>query len=434
MKAVFALVDCNNFFASCERLFRPDLADRPVVVLSSNDGCVVARSNQAKQLGIPMGAPAFKYAQLFRQHGVVQFSANFELYADLSKRVARLLTSYSPQIEVYSIDESFLDISQLEIEDYGAWGRQICRQIQRQIGLPVSIGIAPTKTLAKLASEQAKHNPLWRGACDMYGLSAAGQADLLKDTPVQSVWGIGRQLGKKLRAEGIFDALALSKISDALSRQLTGSINGSQVTAELNGISCHPIKLQHARQKSIMRGRTFGEDTGDYEVIEAAIASLSARAAHCLRQEAGLAKSAGLLIENNRHKPGYRRWWLPISFDMPTADSGEIINQLAKVFRQAYRPGQAYHRANVILFDIVGSNQLQTDLLGLVDPAKAETNKNRMLAVDAINGRYGKNQIHYASENLSSSWQPKRQLRSPLYLSRWDELPECSILSSDEHR
>lgn len=428
MKSVFALIDCNNFFVSCERIFRPDLETRPVVVLSSNDGCAVARSNEAKQLGIPMGAPAFKYRQLFKQHGVVQFSANFELYADISRRIVTLLKSYTPRIEVYSIDESFLDISQLKIKDYTAWGRQICQQISRQIGVPVSIGIAPTKTLAKLASEQAKHDTTWQSVCDIYNLDESARKAILNTTPVQDIWGIGRQLAKKLRSEGVFTALNLANTNDKLARQLTGSVNGPQIVAELNGTACHSLKLTQTKQKSIMRGRTFGEDTNDIKVLEAAIASLTARATSHLRQEQGLAQKAGLFIETNRHKPGYRRWWIPVEFHSPTADTGKIINQISSEFAKFYSPGHAYHRANITLMDIVDSNHLQTDLLGFTKLHISEAEQRRMQALDAINKRYGKNQIHYAAENLSQAWQPRHQLRSPRYVSNWEELPECSIL------
>lgn len=427
MKTVFALVDCNNFFVSCERVFRPDLEGRPVVVLSSNDGCAVARSNEAKALGIPMGVPAFKYRQLFKEQGVVQFSANFELYADISRRITHLLTQLTPQIEVYSIDESFLDLSQLPISDYGAWGRALRNRILKEVGVPVSVGIAPTKTLAKLASEQAKHDDSWQGACDLYSLSDRERSRLLANTPIEELWGVGRQLAPRLKAAGLYNALSLSQLADATARQLVGSKHGAQMVAELNGICCHPLETGHTSQKSIMRGRTFGEDTNQFYVLEAAVANLANRAAWHLRQEGNLALSGGLLLNTNRHKPGYRRWWWPIKFDTPTADSGLIISRLLAELQQNYQSRQAYHRANVFLFDFVAADSFQTDLFGLTDLAADTRSQQRMKAVDVVNRKYGKSRLHYASEDLSASWQPKHQLRSPGYVSQWEELPEVRI-------
>lgn len=427
MRTVFALVDCNNFFVSCERVFRPDLEGRPVVVLSSNDGCAVARSNEAKALGIPMGAPAFQYRQLFKEQGVVQFSANFELYADISRRITHLLTQLTPRIEVYSIDESFLDLSQLPISDYAAWGRTLRQRILKEVGVPVSIGIAPTKTLAKLASEQAKHDDRWAGACDLYSLSELERSRVLADTPIEDLWGVGRQLAPRLKAVGIYNALSLSQMNDSAARQLVGSKHGAQLVAELNGSCCHPLETSHTSQKSIMRGRTFGEDTNQFYILEAAVANLANRAAWHLREEGNLTLSGGLLLNTSRHKPGYRRWWLPVQFSMPTADSGEIISRLIDELRQHYQPRQAYHRANVFLFDFVPANGFQTDLFGLTNLAADTRNQRRMQAVDIINHKYGKSRVHYASEDLSASWQPKHQLRSPRYVSRWDELPTAGI-------
>src|SRR5665213_283114 len=197
MKTTYALIDCNNFFVSCERLFRPDLEGKPVVVLSSNDGCVVSRSNEARALGIPMGAPAFKYRQVFKEQGIVQFSANFELYGDLSQRIIHLLTAITPCTEVYSVDESFLDLSQMAIADYGVWGEAVKRRLIREVGIPVSIGIAHTKTLAKLASEHAKRDSGSSGILDLASPAPSVLTAYLANTPVKDVWGVGRRLSPR---------------------------------------------------------------------------------------------------------------------------------------------------------------------------------------------------------------------------------------------
>ena len=224
---VFALIDCNNFFVSCERLFRPDLENRPVVVLSSNDGCVISRSAQAKRLGIPMAAPAFKYRHIFKQEGVVQFSGNFELYGDISERITRLLAGITPRTEVYSVDESFLDLSQLGITDYDRWGREVRQRLLREVGIPVSMGIAPTKTLAKLASEHAKHDDSLDGGLDLLHLPRDTSDSYLSRTPIKDVWGVGWRLTPKLQAEGVYTALDLAGLAPRRAGQLRESTAAS---------------------------------------------------------------------------------------------------------------------------------------------------------------------------------------------------------------
>ena len=240
MKTVFALIDCNNFFVSCERLFRPDLEGRPVVVLSSNDGCVVARSNEAKALDIPMAAAAFNYRHIFNQHKVQTFSANFEIYGDISRRITGLLTTITPKIEIYSVDESFLDISTLPIKDYGAWGRAVRASILKNIGVPVSIGIAPTKTLAKLASEVAKQNPEHEGAVNWVHAPEEWKRETLHNLPINKLWGVGWRLTPKLKAEGLSTALHLTQLRPQSAQQLMG-IRCRQLVTELNVTACFPL-------------------------------------------------------------------------------------------------------------------------------------------------------------------------------------------------
>lgn len=419
---IFALVDCNNFFVSCERIFRPDLEGKPVVVLSSNDGCAVSRSNEAKALGIAMAAPAFKYRQLFRDHGVVQFSANFDLYGDVSERITRILTSITPRTEVYSVDESFLDLSRLEIKDYTAWALDVRARVLREVGVPVSIGIAPTKTLAKLASDRAKKQPELGGVLDLYSLHQAEQRHYLSQTPIGDIWGVGRRLAPRLKAEGAFTALDLANMRPQLAKQLMG-IHGRQMVAELNGLMCHPLERFGRVRQTIMHGRMFGEDTNDFAVIEAAVASLAARAAYRLRREGLLTRKAVLSLYTNRHKPGYMRDDTPLVFATPTADSGELIGELVRALKDSFRYGIPYHRANILFYDLVHESDVQTDLFGDVDIVGSDASKSRMTAFDDINARYGKRTIRYAAEDLSKRWEPKHQLRSPRYTTHWDELP-----------
>jgi DNA polymerase V len=422
MNQIYALIDCNNFFVSCERVFRPDLEGKPVVVLSSNDGCAIARSNEAKALGVPMGAPVFKYRQLFRDNDIVQFSANFELYGDISERIVNLLTTITPHIEVYSVDESFLDLSELEITDYTAWATTVRAMVQQHIGVPVSIGIAPSKTLAKLAADRAKKEPGLNGVLDLATIDQAQIDYYLSRTPLQDIWGVGRKLTPKLRAEGLHTALDLRMFASHHASMLMG-VHGRQLVAELNGTNCKPIERLHKPQQVIMRGRQFGEDTNQLHVIESAIASLTARAAASLRRDNQLARGASVVLRTNRHKPGYQQFSKSISFMTPSADTGKLCASLISTLEQVFSSRQSYHRADVILHDLVPQATLQVDLFGDVETVTSDREQARMAAIDRLNDRFGKGHIIYAAEHLSQAWRPRHNLGSPRYTSSWDELP-----------
>lgn len=424
-KSLFALIDCNNFFVSCERIFRPDLEGKPVVVMSSNDGVVIARSDEAKAIGIPMGAPVFKYRQLFERHKVVKFSANFELYGNISRRITSVLKTITPRIEIYSVDESFLDLSHLNIKDYEAWGRIVREKISNWVGVPVSIGIASTKTLAKLASERAKKDPSLQGVLD---LTVQGRSLYihLREVPVQDVWGVGWRLAPKLRGEGISNALRLAQLSPRHAQQLMG-IHGRQMVAELNGTSCYPIELLSKARQSIARTRTFGEDTNDFAALEAAIASFVSQAAYRLRADDLLTRKVGLFLTTNRNKPGYNIWNSELKLEQPTADTGLLTSHLVAQLNKLYKYGIFYHRAGVWLYDFIPSNTLQTDLLGFTNLTHHRRSTARMQAVDELNGRFGKGKIYYAAEGLGKTWQPKHHLISPRYVSNWKELPTARI-------
>lgn len=424
--SIFGLIDCNNFFVSCERVFRPDLETVPVVVLSSNDGCVVARSNQAKALGIPMGAPAFQYRPVFEQHHVTQLSANFELYGNISKRISQLLTQVTPRIEIYSVDESFLELSALAVNDYLAWGEQLRARILHEIGVPVSVGIAPSKTLAKLGAEVAKRQEEHHGVYSFLQVSEATRDGILASMSIKDVWGVGRKLSPKLRAEGISNAKALAELRPQRAQQLMG-IHGRQLVSELRGISCYPLEMSDTAAKSVMRSRTFGEDTNAAHVLEASIATLGAQAAFRLRRAGLSARRIGFFLNTNRHKPGYRQWSREVYLDTPTDDTGKIISLLTNELENVYQSSQAYHRLGVYLYDLVDRDTLQIDLLGTIDIAGHTREQARMVALDAINRRFGKGRMYYAAEGLSKQWQPKHQLRSPRYVSDWSELPVAHI-------
>lgn len=426
---LFALIDCNNFFASCEQVFRPGLVGKPLVVLSSNDGCAIARSAEAKALGIPMGAPAFKYKDVFKQHGVLQFSANFELYGDISRRITEILTSITPRLEVYSIDESFLDISQLEIKDYTKWAQDLRNTIYQWVGVQVSIGIAPTKTLAKLASERAKKDLSLGGVLD---LSTPQQRQYhLPRARVEDIWGVGRKLGPRLRAIGIATVADVAALAPARGRQILGSVHGERLVRELNGQSCYELEQVHTDQKMISASRTFGHDTDQQSVVESALASFVARATQRLRVSNRTAGRVVIFLSTDRHKPYYRRWGRELMLNQPTADTGKLISIATEMFAGIYEKGIMYHRGGVLLTHFNSNTELQTDLLGFRDVTDFDQSKKRMQAVDELHARYGNQAVYYAAEKLGlQGWQPRKNIASPRYTTNWDELPSVRPASS----
>jgi DNA polymerase V len=372
-----------------------------------------------------MGAPHFKFRDFFKTHGVVAFSANFELYGDISERITNLLASITPRMEVYSVDESFLDLSQLDIADYQAWGRIVRSSVLRHVGVPVSIGIAGSKTLAKAANDRAKKLSSLEGSLDLTEQGAAID-HYLAGLPVQDVWGVGWRLAPKLRAEGIHTALDLRQMNIHRAQQLMG-IHGRQMVYELHGTACLPLARERKAQQMIMRGRQFGEDTHEFYVIEAAAASLSARAAAALRKEGRLARQATITLRTNRHRPGYQHLSRTVRFYTPTADTGTITSELIAALQGAFNPRLAYHKADVLLHDFVSEDSLQTDLLGTVDLTASRLARRRMQTIDAINRQHGNGTVKLAAETLSQAWQPRKKLVSPRYTSAWDELPEVHL-------
>lgn len=426
---VFALIDCNNFFVSCARVFRPDLEGKPVVALSSNDGCVVARSNEAKALGIPMGAPVFKWQRFFETHRVIKFSGNFELYGDISRRIINICTSITPHIEVYSVDESFLDLSELGITDYTAWAREVRKRILDWTGIPVSIGIAGSKTLAKLASERSKKDIYLENVLDLFSQSPYKRETYLKHTPINDVWGIGWRLSPRLRAEGLANAADIANLKPRFAQSLMG-IHGRQLVAELNGISCIPLQKNHHLPKSIANTRTFGEDTNQFQVLESAITSFAAKTTRQLRESHQLATKVGMFISTNRHRPGYVMQVETINLTTPTADNGIVNQLLVDKLQSVFQSGKLYHRAGVWLQDFIPETAFQPDLLGDIQIDTHESSQTKSRAIDRINERFGKRTLYYAAEDLANSWQPKRQQQLPRWTTRWDELPTAKPIKN----
>ncbi len=418
MQKVIALVDCNNFYASCERVFNPALEGRPVVVLSNNDGCVVARSAEAKAIGIPAGIPAFKIEKEITAGTVHAFSSNYALYGDLSRRVMETLGHFTPDIEVYSIDEAFLDLTGVvHRSDRAAYGRLIRRTVKRWTGIPVSIGIAETKALAKIATRAAKKNPDSDGVMDLTGSSF--QENVLAGTPIEKVWGVGRRYAKFLRRHGIESALDLRNMEDSWVKKHL-SVVGLRLVWELRGITAIGMEPDPPSKQQICVSRSFGRYVRSIAEMKEAVASYVTRAGEKLRHQKSSAGAVMVFMMTNRFRdePQYANSTV-LSLPAPSDVTDELIRYALRGVEHVYRDGHRFNKAGVVLTSLVPSNQVQTSLF---DTADHETSKRLMKALDSINARLGAGTLHYAASGLNPSWQTRFQRRSPRYTTRWNEL------------
>ena len=419
---VFALVDCNNFYASCEKLFDPKLKDRPVVVLSNNDGCVVARSAEAKALGIPMGVPWFKLKDDARRHGIVALSSNYALYADLSNRVVEVLKMFSPHIEVYSIDESFLELSGFRSVDYPVYGAEIRQRVADWLGLAVCVGIGPTKTLAKLANHAAKKNLAGRGGvCDFTAMSPEALNQLFERIEVDEVWGVGRKIDARLREMGICTVRQL-RDADAELLRSRFSVVLERTVRELRGVSCLGLEEVVPDKQQIMSSRSFGQLVFDLEELEEAVASYVAKAAEKLRCQNTLAGALQVYIRTNVFKPEVPQYQRVVTVPLPeaTADTRVLTTWALRVLRRIYRPGFGYHKAGIALLNIVPAANRQFSLFaGGEQDARSQA---LMSVLDGINSKYGRGTMHLAAEGVEKVWQMRRGNLSPSYTTKWDEL------------
>ncbi|MBW8039655.1 MAG: Y-family DNA polymerase [Planctomycetes bacterium] len=415
MKEIFALVDCNNFYASCERAFNPRLEGRPIVVLSNNDGCVVARSNEAKALGIGMGVPAFEAEKVMEENNVEVFSSNYALYADMSSRVMKTLSSFTPDMEVYSIDEAFLNLAgfNCSLADYGG---KICRTVKKWTGIPVTVGIGQTKTLSKIANRIAKKSGKADGVQDL--TDAAFLNEILAKTAVEKIWTVGIKTTIKLKRAGIETALDLQKADINWIRQKFGVV-GVRTVYELRGISCYPLEQNPPVKKSIAVSRSFGKPVESIEGLKESVASYCSRAGEKLRQQ-GLA--AGLMTVyvttsrfiKNRYFNSHA-----IEFPTATSDTMELIRGALFCIGKLYRSGFAFKKAGIVLNGLVSEKRIQGNLFDSVDREKSQ---RLMQAVDAVNTRLNC-PLRWAAEGLNQPWKVKFNKRSYRYTTRWDELP-----------
>ena len=418
MPCIFGLLDCNNFYVSCERLFNPALEGQPVVVLSNNDGCIIARSNEAKALGIAMGEPYFRVKSLLNRHRVRVFSSNYALYGDMSQRVMEVLGALEPEVEVYSIDEAFLRLPAVGEEALRTIGTDIRAVIRQQTGIPVSMGFGPTKTLAKLANRLAKKQPEHGG---VFAILPGSDIDgILKNIGVGEVWGIGARSTRKLAGRGIRTAYDLSRADEIWIRKHL-SITGVRTMRELQGFACFPLEETPLPKHSIACSRSFGVLVTELgQMHEAAVCYLS-RAAEKLRGQQLKAGCLTLYLTTNRFRldqPQYADS-KTITLPWPTADTALLIEQAVRCLKELFRPGYAYQKVGVILTDLVPEHIHQQNLFIAPRP-----NREILLrALDRINLRWGKDTLQYASAGLTQPWHHKQEMKSSSYTTSWRELP-----------
>lgn len=417
---IFALVDCNNFYASCERVFNPALEGRPVVVLSNNDGCIVARSAEAKALGIPMGKPEFQCRDLIRQHGVAVFSSNYALYGDMSGRVMATLGAFTPRMEVYSIDEAFLDLSDLP-GNRTDHARELRATVRRWTGIPLSIGIGPTKTLAKVANRLAKKDPALGGVFDLTGQD---MRPWLARVEVGDVWGIGRRHASMLAGHGVRTALDFSLLDrDWVQRRMT--VVGLHILLELRGTPCIGLEQAPAPKKSIVSSRSFGQPVTSLEDMREAVAWHVARAGEKLRAGRSLTSHIQIFVQTNRFNADEPQHDAvdTAALTMPTAHTPDLMHAAMGLLEKLFKSGYRYKKAGVMLFGIERSGGEQLSLLG---PAPEETARRKALmnVLDAVNAKWGRETLRPTVTGTERSWAMRQEKRSPRYTTAWTELPQ----------
>lgn len=414
---MYALVDCNNFFASCERLFNPALNGKPVVVLSGNDGCVIARSNEAKALGIGMGQPAFELRTLFEREGVAVFSSNHVLYGDISRRVMAVLSQFSPEVEVYSIDEAFLTLDGMPMP-YGAevYARTIAETVQRCVGIPVSIGIATTKTLAKIASHRAKKIPRYKGVCHLATPDQCAIA--LMECAIGDVWGVGRRLAPRLIEQGINTAWDfIHQPRERVRSSFT--IEGERTWRELQGEVCYKVDESSAERQSITVSRTFGQAVTRFDDVYEAVANFVATAATRLRRQGSVAGSIMVFVKGRGC--GSDRYVGALQYTLPVASDStiEFMQCARRILAQIFSQGEAYKKAGVILGHIVPRGHVQLGLFDTVDRGK---HSRLMKVIDEVNRQAGYKALRLGAERGSKAWQAQSNHLSPCYTTSFRDI------------
>ncbi len=418
MKTRFALVDCNNFYASCERVFDPRLIGRPLAILSNNDGCVIARSEEVKRLGVPMGAPAHEHKATFEKNGVVVMSSNYALYGDMSARVMETLRPCVPAMEVYSIDEAFLALEDWQGVEFA---RELRARVRQWTGIPVSIGIGPTKTLAKMANRLAKKTPELGGVLDLETVRDIDE--LLARVPCEDIWGIGKRLAVRLAAGGIRTACDLKHGEAAWVRKTLGVV-GERIRLELQGVSCLALEEVPAPKKGIASAKSFGRPVESLRELEEALATYAARAAEKLRAGRLLARQVHVFVATNpfsARQPQYSAG-AQTALVHPSNHTPDLIAAALELLREIYRPGHQYKKTGIFVTDLIAESDLQPDLFDAAPEAAGRVRELDRI-VDGLNRKLGRNAIRYGSMGVKSRWAMRQERRSRKFTTRWDELP-----------
>ncbi len=417
----FGLIDCNNFYVSCERVFNPSLNNKPVVVLSNNDGCVIARSNEVKALGVPMGAPLFEWENLLNYHKTAIYSANFPLYADMSSRVMSTLKQLFEKVEIYSIDEAFILVPQNEIDKLIALGKKIKKQIFNNTGIPVSVGFASTKTLAKLANKIGKKT---NSIFSFINSNEKQTDDLLEKIPLTDIWGIGRQMSKKLLGFGISNAKDFKYLNSSFVKSYL-TVSGERTLKEISNIECFSINTHQNNKKSIASTRTFGNPVSSFNELRMAICSFVSLACEKLREQRCSALKVSVYIRTNYHSrdTGQYANITHTFLTMPSSSTRILTKYAIQSLRNIYKSGYKYKKAGVVLSGIMPSRDLQFSLIDKKSIFEEEKDKKIMMVMDKLTGKYGRRTLTLASEGKGYLWKGKQAKRSKSFTTSWNEIP-----------
>ena len=419
---MYALVDCNNFYASCERLFNPRLEGKPIIVLSNNDGCVIARSEEAKKIGIAMGAPAYMIKDLIEKADVAVFSSNYTLYGDLSDRVMQTMSSFVPRIEIYSIDEAFLDMADMVYHNLLNLGMEIRQTVKKNTGIPVSVGIAPTKTLAKMANRYAKKT------CPANGVFWAANKTLIEEmmahTNVEDVWGIGEQYAQFLQKHGFNTSLELTHAPEEWVRK-NMSVVGQRLLSELKGIPCIESLYQPRPKKNICTSRSFGKLLGNKDEIKIAVANYAALCAAKLRKQKTCCKKVHVFVQTNPFKITDKQYFMSITIDLetPSNNAGEIIKYAMKGFNIIFKEGYRYVKCGVVVMDFVPETVVQGSLFSHINTKE----KLLMDTMDKVNRAFGNELVRTAAQGFEKRYKLKAEFLSPCFTTNIDELLKVNI-------
>ncbi|MBC7411528.1 MAG: Y-family DNA polymerase [Bacteroidia bacterium] len=420
---MFGIVDCNNFYASCERVFNPKLENKPVVILSNNDGCIIARSNEAKALGIPMGAPVFKFNDILIANKVNVFSSNYALYGDMSERVMTTIASFVGDIEIYSIDECFLDFTGYQYLKLPAFASELKTNVKKHTGIPISIGIAPTKTLAKVANRASKKSSELNGVCILDNTTKI--ENILKTFPIEDVWGIGRKYAIFLKSNNINTAYELTQANNYWIKQHLKTV-GLRTVQELRGIPCNDLELEPNDKKTVCTARSFGKSLTNFVTVAEALANYASVCTEKIRKQKSATNCVTVFLKTNRYRASEPQYYQIKSMELNVATNNtpKIIECSHELLKNIWKQGYNYSKCGIILSNLIPENNVQQSLF---DNGDTVSNKITMNLLDIINKRHGKNTLKLATQGFKQEWKAKQDNLSKKYTTDWKEILKINI-------